>query len=120
MTERATVNKKKLQECLYFRMQLRPIPQRCTGIEGQLEEVDDDWIVASVNPNGVIELDNIRTGHRAKLAPDQIHHFETDPMRDWDGLKHGIFWLHAQIQICGEALVAKSLSPNMRCRVSSR
>ena len=59
--------------------------------------MDDIWIVQSVSDGGVVELSNIRTGHVAKLGSDHIHHYDSDPMSENDGLKHGFFVLSVQL-----------------------
>ena len=94
------MNKTKLEQCLGQRVRLRPIPLRRTTDGTWLPPIDDDWIVTEVSPNGV-RLSNIRTDHAPILGFDHVHHYSTDPARDWDGLKHGVLDLNAQLTLSG-------------------
>ena len=90
------MNKQKLKQNLHCRIRLKPLPKRTW--KGQVQEQKDDiWIVQRVQDNGVVELSNIRTGHVAKLGSDHIHHYDSDPMSENDGLKHGFFILSVQL-----------------------
>ncbi len=95
------MNKQKLLDSLYYRVRLWPIPWRMTPAGQWLPPIDHDWLVSKVEPNGIVEVSSNRTGHFAILGPDRIHHFEHEPHRDWDGLKHGLFVLHTQLVISG-------------------
>lgn len=86
------MNKEQIKKCLWYRVRLRP-PARSVLPNIQLPQRDDVWSVTSVRPNGLVELSNINTGHVAKLGPDHIHHFDSDPMSETDGFKHGFFTL---------------------------
>jgi hypothetical protein len=35
------------------------------------------------------------------FTADRIHHFDHEPHRDWDGLKHGVFQVHTQLVLSG-------------------
>ena len=95
------MNKAHLQRCINFRIRLRPIARRFLG-ERELKSIDDDWLVAHVGTKARgVEIHNSRTGHIAKLAYDQIHHFSEDVARDWNGLSHGFFELRAQLTLSG-------------------
>jgi hypothetical protein len=38
------------------------------------------------------------------LGADRIHHFEHEPHRDWDGLKHGLYELRTQLVLSGNCV----------------
>jgi hypothetical protein len=63
-------------------VRLDPIPRRFEGGKNGLElpRKDDDWIL-NVNDEGVIYLDNTRVPFRARLNPDHIHSYVSDPQR---------------------------------------
>ena len=90
------MNKEKIRECLNYRIRLRPLPRRIWHGSEQ-EQIDDVWHVDSVNENGVVKLSNIQTQHIAKLGADHIHHFDSDPMSETDGYKHGFFILKVEL-----------------------
>lgn len=95
---------------------MRPLPRRFDGIH-ELPPLDDVWIVQSVSSKGVAEVKNTRTDHVAKLGADHIHHFDTDPQSEWDGLKHGFFWLNVQLSLNGMELLVEPIPPNKRKRL---
>lgn len=95
------MNKQKLAENLYARVRLSPIARRRTVYGEELPRIDDDWILQRVEPNGVVELSNIRTHHVAVLGADRIHHFDDEPHRNWDGLKHGCLEVRVQLVLSG-------------------
>ena len=66
-----------------------------------LPPLDYEWIVDQIDPRGIVRVSNTSTGHFAILGPDRIHHFEFEPDRDWNGLKHGLFMLHTQLVLSG-------------------
>jgi hypothetical protein len=59
----------------------------------RLRPIDYDWLVTEVDPHGIVRVNFSPTGHFIILAPDLINHFEYQPHRDWNGLKHGLFVL---------------------------
>ena len=63
--------------------------------------IDDDWILQGVDDAGVARLRNIRTDHVATLGTDRIHHFDHEPHRDWNGLKHGLIELRVRLVLQG-------------------
>lgn len=73
------MNIAKLQILAGKRLGLRPAATRRNSSGGHLEEVDDDWIVDSVNPHTGIKITNARTGHSLTLNQDHIHHFHSAP-----------------------------------------
>lgn len=93
------MNKDKLRKLSNFRVRLRPIAKRFDG-NTQLDICDDDWIITKVEDSGPV-ISNIRTGHTAILGFDHIHHYASDPVRDFDGLKHGFLILTVQVNIGG-------------------
>jgi hypothetical protein len=94
------VNKAKLAENLYSRLRLRPIAWRRT-VEGTwLAPIDDDWILTEVTERG-LRIQNIRTHHAPLVGFDHVHHYASDPARDWDGLKHGFLDLDMQLTLSG-------------------
>lgn len=96
------MNKQKLADCLHYRIRLWPIAGRKVPGGPWLPPIDDDWLVQSVDAQrGIVRLFNPRTWHIVTLGPDRIHHFEHEPHRDWDGLKHGMFILHTQLVLSG-------------------
>jgi hypothetical protein len=97
------LNWDKLEGLLYWRVRIRPVAQRFDG-DTQLVAEDDVWIVKRVQKKVVVELENVRTGHIAKLGNDYIHHFVSDPPSETDGAKHAILDLDVQIVLRGQAL----------------
>jgi len=89
------MNKLKIQQCLNYRIRLRPIPKRIwQGVEQ--EEIDWVWHVESVNKNGIVTLSNISTGHVAKLGSDHIRNYDSDHQSETDGFTHGFFTLKGE------------------------
>src|SRR6266581_3523916 len=95
------MNKAKLASALYYRMRFFPIAWRATIDGVWLPPIDDDWILQRVTQDGVAEFQNVRTHHVAQLGTDRIHHFDREPYRDWDGLKHGVLELRTQLTLSG-------------------
>ena len=94
------MNKAKLAANLYGRVRLRQIAGRMTP-EGQwLPPIDDEWIIIEVGEQA-LRISNNRTGHAPLLGFDHVHHYVTDPARDWDGLKHGFLELDVQLTLSG-------------------
>lgn len=89
------MNKRKIKECLNFRIRLRPIPRRFwNGAEQGVE--DWVWHVDSVSDSGVVTLRNIVTGHIAKLGSDHIRNYDSDHQSENDGFRHGFFTLKGE------------------------
>jgi len=112
------MKKDQLKKCLRFRVRLRP---HVIGlIQGKVVPARDDiWIVQAVKEDGVVELSNTCTGHVAKLGTDHIHHFDSDPMSETDGLKHGFFTLLVQVYMSGNRLWVEPLPLSERSRPTS-
>jgi len=98
------VNKQKLINSLHYRVRLWPVAWRKVPGGPWLPPLDDDWIVMAVSAQGVVQIDNPRTGHFVLLGADRIHHFEHEPHRDWDGLKHGLYELRTQLVLSGNCV----------------
>lgn len=113
------MNTQKLKQYLLQRVRLRPearsIPHR-----HPLHSTDDVWIVTAVRRDGVVELSNTTTGHIARLGADHIHHFDSDPMSETDGLKHGFFTLTVQVFMSGCRLWVEPLPSRMRRGLGSK
>jgi hypothetical protein len=95
------VNKHKLLDSLHYRVRIWPIAARKIPGGAWLPPINDEWIVTTTDPRGIITISNPRTGHFAILGADRIHHFEHEPHRDWDGLRHGLFELRTQLVLSG-------------------
>jgi len=91
------MNKDKLRKNLNAWVQLRPVARRFDAAT-ELEKIDDDWRIEEANNSGV-KIKNIRTGHATVLGYDHIHHFTSNPDKEFDGLKHGFLSLNVQIFI---------------------
>lgn len=94
------MNKTKLACNLYARLRLRPIAWRRTVDGNWLPEIDDDWILTEVSECG-LHIQNVRTDHAPLIGFDHVHHYVTDPARDWDGLKHGFLDLNVRLTLSG-------------------
>ena len=51
----------------------------------------------------------VRLPYVAQLGLDHIHHYDSDPHRDWDGLKHGFLILRVQIFLSSPNLFIEPL-----------
>lgn len=89
------MNKDKLKKSLYARVQLRPIARRFSG-SMELEQIDGDWLIEEVADVG-IKIRNIATDHTTKLGYDHIHHYTSNPDKEFDDLKHGFLSLNVQV-----------------------
>lgn len=83
------MRKEKLQQNLYYRVQLRPPAFRIN-----VGPVDDDWMIVAVSDS--VKLENSRTDIQLTLGFDHIHSFSTNPARDWERNKHGFLDLNVQ------------------------
>ena len=113
------MKKQKLRQCLFTRVRLRPAA-RSIPTRHPLHPNDDTWIVTAVRQGGVVELSNIVTGHVAQLGADHIHHFDSDPMSETDGLKHGFLTLTVQVHMRGCNLSVEPLPSAVRRRLPRR
>ena len=89
------MNKDKLKKNLYAHVKLRPVARRFNN-SVELVQIDDDWIIEEVSDVGV-KITNISTGHTTRLGYDHIHHYDSNPDKEFDGLKHGFLSLNVQI-----------------------
>lgn len=108
------MNKHKIQECLNYRIRLRPIPRRIWKGEDQ-PEIDWVWHVQAVSKDGVVTLSNISTGHLVKLGSDHIRNFDSDHPAETDGFAHGFFTLKGEAYFKdGEFIVEPNHSSHPR------
>ena len=68
---------------------------------GNFGLADKSSLTPSTTNEGVARLQNIRTHHVATLGTDRIHHFDHEPHRDWNGLKHGLLELRVRLVLQG-------------------
>ena len=61
----------------------------------------DFRISTALGGEQALRISNNRTGHAPLLGFDHVHHYVTDPARDWDGLKHGFLELDVQLTLSG-------------------
>lgn len=95
------MNKQKLTANLHCRVRLWPIPLRVRTDGVWLPPIDYDWIIRRADARGIVELSNTGTDHVAMLGTDRIHHFDHEPQRDRDGLRHGLLELRVQLVLQG-------------------
>lgn len=107
------MNKHKLKDLKWSRVRLRR-PAKSVLNGKVIAQRDDTWIVTDVRSDGVVEIQNIVTSHVAKLGHDYIHHFDSDPQSEWDGLRHGFLQLTQQIYMSGFDLWMEPLSQQQR------
>jgi hypothetical protein len=107
------MNKARLEKLLWYRVRLRP--RACGVLPGPVFVPRDNvWIVQAVRPDDVIELHTMTTGYVVQLGAGHIHHFDSDPMSETDGLGHGFLTLTVQVLMSGCRLWVEPLSPYMR------
>jgi hypothetical protein len=94
------MNKVKLEQCLWQRIRLRPIAWRRTPDGHWLPPLDDEWIPTELSERG-LRIRNVRTQHAPLVGLDHIHHYVSDPEREWDGLRHGFLDLNVQLTLSG-------------------
>lgn len=93
------MNKDKLRKSIYHRVRLRPMAKQYSGSLNWIDR-DDDWSIEQVTDEGV-RIGNLRTGHSKLLGFDHIHHYVSDPGRNFDGFKHGFLILTVQLYLDG-------------------
>lgn len=102
------MNKSKLKDLRGYRVRLRR--PAISLLHGRIvARRDDEWIVTDTEP-GVLVIQNTVTSHRARLGTDHLHQFDSDPQRDWNGLRHGFLTLTVQIYMSGYELWMEPLS----------
>ena len=94
------MNKDQIKKNLWYRVRLRPKARSVLRFK-DIPQRDDVWSVTNVKKNGVVEISNISTGHVASIGSDHIHHFDSDPMSETDGYKHGFLNLTVQVFMSG-------------------
>jgi hypothetical protein len=104
------VNFERLKGSVGQVVQLEPIACELDEQGNELPAVNDDWLVRDVRSD-FIRIDNMRTSHVAKLGPDHVHHYTSNPNRREGGYKYGFLTLTVQIFLQGVNL---SVRPNSR------
>jgi hypothetical protein len=102
------MNKAKLAQNLYGRVRLRPIAWRRTTDGEWLPAIDDEWIITEIGERA-LRISNNRTGHAPLVGLDHIHHYMSDPAREWDGLRHGFLDLNVQLTLSGRNVSTEPL-----------
>jgi hypothetical protein len=105
------MNKTKLAQSLWHRVRLRPIAWRRMTDGTWLPPIDDEWIVDEVGSN-VLRIRDTRTDHAPVLGFDHVHHYVSDPARDWNGLRHGFLDLNVQLTLSGCNVFTEPLRPH--------
>ena len=77
-----------------------------------LPEIDDYWIVTSVEDVG-FRIKNTRSYDIAALGYEHIRGFMPDPDRNSDGLKHGILHLNVGLFITDRDVLIQPLSKRL-------
>lgn len=108
------MNKEMLAKCEGHLVRIRPIARRFHG-QHELESLDDDWLIRRVDlARKAVELHNLRCDHCPMLGLDHIHSYVSDPMRDFDGQKHGFLQLNVQVFLTERGPRIEPLSPSFR------
>jgi hypothetical protein len=93
------MNRKAFKKNEWKLVKIRPVAKRFYGETGPpLPPVDDDWLITWAGDDGV-RINNIHTDHGTLLAWDQVHHFNSDPVR---GSGFGTLILNVQLHIGGD------------------
>jgi len=106
------MNKAMLPRMLWQRVRVWPLPRRVQTDGLVLPRMDDDWIPVSVDP---VRLMNVRTHHIAPLDFADIHQYDSEAARDFDGLRHGRLRLRVQLTLSGCNLSKRRL-PSLHSR----
>jgi hypothetical protein len=93
------MKKDQIKKNLNHHVRLRPVA-RWFDSNGDLNQLDDDWIIESYTDEGV-RIKNLRTDHTTILGFDQIHSYMSDPNRNYSGIKYGVLILNVQLHIHG-------------------
>ncbi len=93
------MNKDMIKKMRYHRVRIRPVAKRLIGAT-ELPEIDDEWSIEHITDKGVT-IRNMRTYHSKLLGFDNIHHYTSDPSKDYDGFKHGFLTLTVQLYLDG-------------------
>lgn len=100
------MNFTQLKKSVGIRVKLRPAAcsRDATGV---LVETDDEWLIESVDKNG-IQLRNMRTGHYPRLHSDHVNHFTTAPQLP-DQLMRGFLELTVRIELRGDNVIIEPI-----------
>ena len=109
------MNKAMLPRMLWQRVRVWPLPRRVRTDGLMLPRMDDDWIPMSFDAREGVRLMNVRTHHVAALDFADIHQYDSEAARDFDGLKHGRLRLGVQLTLSGCNLYKRRL-PTYRPR----
>jgi hypothetical protein len=108
------MNKEMLAKCEGDIVRIRPLARRFQG-HRELETLDDDWRIGRVDlTRKVVEILNIRCDHCPTLGLDHIHSYTSDPMRDFDGQKHGFLQLNVQVFLTEWGPKVEPIPPGVR------
>lgn len=88
-----------IKKMIYHRVRLRPVAKRFQG-SIELSQIDDEWVIEQITDKGVT-IKNMRTDHSKVLGFDHIHHYTSDPSKDFDGFEHGFLTLMVQLSLDG-------------------
>lgn len=103
------MNKAMLPRMLWQRVGVWPLPRRMRTDGLVLPRMDDDWIPMSFDTREGVRLMNVRTHHVVALDFADIHQYDSEKERDWDGLMHGRLKLRAQLTLSGCNLYKRRL-----------
>jgi hypothetical protein len=109
------MNKTMLPRNLWQRLRLDPLPRRVRTDGIELTRMDDDWIPVGFDRRKGMRLMNVRTDHVVVLDFADIHQYDAEGVRDFDGLKHGRLKLRVQLTLSGCNLYKRRL-PKLRSR----
>lgn len=101
------MNKGKLKKNLWQPIRLRP------KVTYKGQEYDGQWLFEQINDKvEIIILRNTAIGNSVTLGFDHILNYDSDPMNNGDGLRHGFLILKVQISITDSAVEIEPLPPN--------
>jgi len=84
----------------YYRVTLRPLPDRIDSAGRRLPLKDDEWIIYSCDRNRLV-IHNIRTSHVLNLPKDFIHDFRERHSPFFGDIKHGTLILLGRVWMSG-------------------
>jgi hypothetical protein len=101
------VNLAKLKSCVGATVGLRPKAGR-RAEAGHLEEIDDDWLIESVDRSAGIRIKNLRTGHCVSLNQDHVHHFQSAPPAP-NQSKKGWIEITVRLELKGDEVIIEPI-----------
>jgi len=99
------MNKEKLKKCVGHRVLLEPIALR----SGEMH--NDVWTIEEVSYDG-IRIKNSATDHNKLIGFDSVHHYRSDPSKNYDGHTHGVLVLNVQLVLQGREVIIKEKDRN--------